>query len=50
MNDVEGVYWSRKLFDDFVEAGITLFPYVPDAGNKRFIEFAEEHNGVRPFC
>ena len=48
MSEVECVDWSKKLFDDFVEAGITLFPYVPDAGNKRLIEFAEEHNGVRP--
>jgi hypothetical protein len=46
MSDVEGVDWSKKLFDDFVEAGITLFPYVPDAGNKRLIELAEEHNFV----
>ena len=48
MSDVECVDWSKKLFDGFVEAGITLFPYVPDAGNKRLIEFAEEHIGVRP--
>lgn len=48
MSEVEGVDWSKKLFDDFVRAGITLFPYVPDAGNKRLIELAEEHNGARP--
>ena len=40
--------WSKRLFDDLVDAGVTLFPYVPDAGNKRLIELAEEHNGVRP--
>lgn len=40
--------WSRQLFDDLVEAGVTLFPYVPDAGNKRLIEHAQEHNEARP--
>jgi len=40
--------WSRQLFDDLVAAGVTLFPYVPDAGNKRLIEHAHAHNAVRP--
>ena len=40
--------WSKQLFDDLVAAGVTLFPYVPDAGNKRLIEHAQAHNGVRP--
>ena len=40
--------WSKQLFDDLVEAGVTLFPYVPDAGNKRLIEHAEAHEGTRP--
>ena len=48
MSDTEPVDWSKQLFDDFVAAGITLFPYVPDAGNKQLIKYAEEHNGVRP--
>jgi sulfopyruvate decarboxylase alpha subunit len=40
--------WSKQLFDDLIAAGVTLFPYVPDAGNKRLIEHAEQHNGARP--
>lgn len=40
--------WSKQLFDDLIEAGVTLFPYIPDAGNKRLIEHAEEHNSARP--
>lgn len=40
--------WSKQLFDDLVEAGITLFPYVPDAGNKRLIEHAQAHDGTLP--
>ena len=48
MTNIETNEWPKQLFDDLVEAGITLFPYVPDAGNKKLIELAEEHNGVRP--
>jgi sulfopyruvate decarboxylase alpha subunit len=48
MSDPENADWSKQLFDDFVAAGVTLFPYVPDAGNKRLIDYAEAHNGVRP--
>jgi sulfopyruvate decarboxylase alpha subunit len=40
--------WSSELFDLLVGAGITLFPYVPDAGNKRLIELAAAHNESRP--
>lgn len=36
--------WSKQLFDDLVAAGVTLFSYVPDAGNKRLIEYAAERN------
>lgn len=48
MSDTDKDNWPKEMFDAFVEAGVTLFPYVPDAGNKRLIEYAEEHNGVRP--
>lgn len=40
--------WSKELFDLFVDAGVTLFPYIPDAGNARLIELAEAHNEARP--
>ena len=36
--------WSKQLFDDLVDAGVSLFAYVPDAGNKRLIEHAAERN------
>ena len=32
MSDTDPVDWSKQLFDDFVAAGITLFPYVPMLG------------------
>ncbi len=48
MNDQKDTDWPKQLFDALVEAGVTLFPYIPDAGNKRLIEYAEAHNGVRP--
>ena len=48
MSNSETGDWSKQLYDDLVSAGITLFPYVPDAGNKRLIEYAEENNAVRP--
>ena len=48
MSSATGSDWSRQLFDDLVAAGVTLFPYVPDAGNKRLIEHAQNHNGARP--
>ena len=40
--------WPAELFNLFQEAGITLFPYIPDAGNARLIELAGAHNETRP--
>ena len=40
--------WSARLFEQLVEAGVTLMCYVPDAGNARLMELAEAHNEVRP--
>jgi sulfopyruvate decarboxylase alpha subunit len=40
--------WPSELFNLFVEAGVTLFPYIPDAGNKRLIELATAHNDSAP--
>jgi sulfopyruvate decarboxylase alpha subunit len=48
MSNSENADWSKQLFDAFVEAGVTLFPYVPDAGNKRLIEYAQQHEGTHP--
>lgn len=40
--------WCEDLFNLFVESGVTLFAYVPDAGNKRLIELAAAHNETVP--
>lgn len=47
MNAMESTDWSKQLFDALVNAGVTLFAYVPDAGNKRLIEYAQEHQKTR---
>ncbi|MDD9878021.1 MAG: thiamine pyrophosphate-binding protein [Magnetovibrio sp.] len=39
--------WSEALFDQLIEAGVTLFPYIPDAGNKALIEIVDAHNEAR---
>ena len=40
------VDWSKQLFDDLIEEGVTLFSYVPDAGNRRLIELADDRNDI----
>lgn len=40
--------WPDELFDLLIQSGVTLFTYVPDAGNKRLIELAAQHNESRP--
>ena len=39
--------WSRKMFKQFKDAGVTLFSFIPDAGNARLVELAEENNETR---
>ena len=39
--------WSKQIFDLLVEAGVTLFAYVPDAGNASLIRIVDEHNETR---
>lgn len=39
--------WSRVLFRKLRDADVELFTYVPDAGNARLVELAEEDNGAR---
>jgi len=39
--------WSRRIFDRLVEAGVSLFAYVPDAGNAAIIDMADAHNETR---
>lgn len=39
--------WSKQIFDKLVEAGVTLFAHIPDAGNAAIIRMADEHNETR---
>ena len=39
--------WSRLIFDRLVEAGVSLFAHVPDAGNAAIVELAERHETTR---
>ena len=39
--------WTKELFDIFSQAGVTLYSYIPDAGNKRLIELAEAANETK---
>lgn len=39
--------WSRVLFRQLRDADVELFTYVPDAGNARLVELADEDNGAR---
>ena len=36
--------WSRVMFNHFKSAGVTLFSYIPDAGNARLAELVDEDN------
>jgi sulfopyruvate decarboxylase alpha subunit len=47
MNDTDDAAWPRQIFDLLVEGGVSLFAYVPDAGNKAIIEMADAHNETR---
>ena len=42
--DADQANWSKELFDLLVEAGVSLFTHVPDAGNTALIELADAHN------
>jgi sulfopyruvate decarboxylase alpha subunit len=48
MNKPDKAAWPTQLFNDLIDAGVTLFPYIPDAGNAKLIELAESHNAARP--
>jgi len=39
--------WSKIIFDQLVDAGVTLFTYVPDFGNDRIVKMADAHNKTR---
>ena len=40
--------WSKLIFEKLVDAGVTLFPYVPDFGNDDLVKFAEADNRTVP--
>ena len=35
------------IFDQLVDAGVTLFTYIPDFGNAAIIDLADAHNQTR---
>ena len=39
--------WSQVLFRMLKDAGVDLFTYIPDAGNARLAELADEDNATR---
>ena len=39
--------WTKELFDILSQAGVTVYSYIPDAGNKRLIELAEAANETK---
>ena len=47
MSEIQREIWSKQIFKQLVEAGITLFAYIPDFGNDNIIKLAEEHNKTR---
>jgi sulfopyruvate decarboxylase alpha subunit len=47
MANTEKNDWSTQLFNHLIEAGVTLFTYIPDSGIARLIELAEAHNKTR---
>ncbi len=44
MRAPERKVWSKLVFDKLVDAGVSLFSYVPDFGNTDIIKMADEHN------
>ena len=47
MTDANAADWPKQIFDLLVDAGVSLFAYVPDAGNKAIIDMADAHNETR---
>ena len=47
MADADRDTWSTIIFDQLVEAGVSLFAYVPDFGNAKIIDMSDEHNATR---
>ncbi len=47
MTQPASLAWFRSLFAQLVESGVTLFAYVPDAGNAALIDLADAHNETR---
>jgi len=44
MTNEDDAAWPKQIFDLLVEGGVSLFTYVPDAGNKSIIDLAYAHN------
>ena len=39
--------WSRVLYGQLIDAGVSFFTYIPDAGNARLVQLAEAANDVQ---
>jgi sulfopyruvate decarboxylase alpha subunit len=39
--------WSHRLFAELLEHNVELFAYVPDAGNARLVDLAQQHVRTR---
>ncbi len=47
MTDFTKDEWSKVIFDRLVEAGVSLFSYVPDFGNSTIVDMADADNRTR---
>ncbi len=46
MADADRDAWSKIIFDQLIEAGVSLFSYVPDHGNAKNIDKADEKHAT----
>ncbi len=47
MADMTREGWPQVIFNQLVDAGVTLFTYIPDFGNAAIINLADAHNKTR---
>jgi len=47
MLDTNKNLWPSQLFNHLLDAGVTLFTHVPDAGNAELIRLADAHKETR---
>ena len=47
MNDNISRDWSKEVFEALLKWDVSMAAYIPDAGNKEIIRFAENHNSMK---